>query len=77
MQADIIPDNTRGVEDALEILYHDENQRHTDRVQPITPLKSSNEHGWHPADNYADVRDHRKDDNERAYQWRKIQPKKR
>src|SRR6266496_5372161 len=73
MQADVISYNTRGVEDAFKILYDDKNHRYTNRVQPIAPLKSSNENGWHPAYNYPDVRDHGEDDNEHANQWRKIE----
>src|SRR6266446_5770345 len=77
MQADRISHNTRGIEDTFEILYHDENQRYNNRMQPIAPLKSSNKNGWHPADNYPDVRDHRKDDNEQTNQRRKIEPDER
>ena len=64
MQADRVSDDARGVKNAFEILYHDENQRYTNGVEPIAPLKSSNKDSRHPADDYPDVRDHGKDHNE-------------
>ena len=73
MQPDIISNNSRSVKYAFEILYDDENQRHNDGVRPIAPLKCGDQDGWHPANDDADVRNHRENDNERTNHWRKIQ----
>ena len=64
MQSDVIPHNSRSVKYAFEILDDDENCRHDNRVRPVAPLKRGDEDGWYPADDDADVGNHREDDNE-------------
>src|SRR5439155_711193 len=77
MQSDIISDNTRSVKDAFEILYHDENSGHDHGMRPVAPLESGYENGWHPADDDADIRNHRQDDDEHTNQRRKIETENR
>src|SRR5205814_1512331 len=77
MQADRISHNTGSVEYAFKILNHDENDCDPNGMPPIAPLKSGDENGWHPANDYPDVRDHCKDDNNYTNQGSKIEPEKR
>ena len=73
MQPDIISNNSRSVKYAFEILDDDENCRHNNGVRPVAPLKRGDQDGRYPADDDADVWNHRENDNERTNHWRKIQ----
>src|SRR5690348_10297961 len=73
MQSDVRADNSRSVKNAFEILYQDENSGHDHGVCPVAPLKGRNDNGWYPADDDADIRNHRQDDNEHTNQRGKIE----
>ena len=73
MQTDVIPDDSRSVKYAFEILYDDENERHNNGMRPVAPLKCGDQHSWYPADDDTNIRNHRQDDHHGADHWRKIQ----
>ena len=77
MQLDRISDNSGSVKHAFEILYHDENSSYDHGMRPVAPLKSCNENGRHPADDDADIGDHRQDDDEHTNHRRKIEAQNR
>ncbi len=76
MKADGVSHDAWRVEHAFKILDSDENHRHPKRVPPIAPLKSRDQHSGDPTKNDADVRNHRQDYDENAYEWRKIKADK-
>ena len=75
MEPDGVSDDPRRVKHAFEVLDDHENQCHVNGMAPVAPLKCGDHHGWNPANDDADVRDHRQNHNHHANQWREVKPK--
>src|SRR3954464_4180942 len=73
MQADGIPDNLRRDEDGFDVLHDHEYGGDDERMGPVSPLTSRDEHGRHPAKNDTDVRNHGQNHDEQADERREIQ----
>ena len=58
METDGIADDARGVEEALEILHDEENDRDPKRVPPVAPLRGGDENGRDPAKDDAEIGNH-------------------
>ena len=76
MQADGVPDDPRGVKHPLEILHDDENDRDPKRVPPVAPLRGRDQDGGNPANDDAEIGDHRQGNDQQTDKRGEVQTEK-